>query len=536
MTIQPKTKIGRYQILELIGKGGMAEVYKARHVDLDVDVAIKFIRMGRFPQDILRSVVKRFRNEAKKMAQLSHSNIVKVTDYGNYKGIPFLVMEYLPGGTLKKYLGKPMPYQQAARLLLPVADALAFAHSKGVIHRDVKPGNILLSETGQLMLSDFGVAKMIDSEETQGLTATGAAIGTPEYMAPEQALGKKIDHRVDIYSLGVILYELVTGRRPFTADTPMEVVVKQMRDPLPPPSNFVTNLPQDVEWVLHKALEKEPTNRFTDMGAFAQAMEGLTTGVRPAGTARKKSVVKKRTTRTHQKGHAVPSEKKAQVQQARQTVKKKSFDMRWLSGAMVVVGVGLVIFSGLNMFGNARSKPISEEDVLLSQTEIDTTIETTAPEITNTPQFSPTPTLTVSPTPSGPFEYEVLEFDSCWSIAEKFEVDLQTLLAINNFKDGTCPIYPGLKIKVPARWQTLPTHISVPPDLATGTRVNYTVQVGDSIASIADQFNSTVEDILAINKDKFDDENNIPMGVVLVIRVNLVTPTPTFSPTSTLSS
>ena len=144
--------------------------------------------------------------------------------------------------------------------------------------------------------------------------------------------------------------------------------------------------------------------------------------------------------------------------------------------------------------------------------------------------------MTVSPTPSGPFEYEVLEFDSCWSIAEKFEVDLQTLLAINNFKDGTCPIYPGLKIKVPARWQTLPTHISVPPDLATGTRVNYTVQVGDSIASIADQFNSTVEDILAINKDKFDDENNIPMGVVLVIRVNLVTPTPTFSPTSTLSS
>jgi LysM repeat protein len=152
------------------------------------------------------------------------------------------------------------------------------------------------------------------------------------------------------------------------------------------------------------------------------------------------------------------------------------------------------------------------------------------------PTETPTPTLTVSPTPSGPFEYEVMEFDSCWGIAEKFEVDLQTLLAINNFEGGTCPIYPGQKIKVPAPGQTLPTPTPIPPDMAKGTRIDYTVQAGDSIRSIADQFYSTVEDILAINKDKIDDENNIAVGMILVIRVNLVTPVPTFAPTSTLAS
>ena len=279
MTIQYGTKIGRYQILELIGRGGMAEVYKAHDSRLDTTVAIKFIRMERFPQDILRSVVKRFQNEAKRMAQLSNTNIVKVTDYGVYEGIPFLVMEYLPGGTLKQRLGKPVPYQQAARLLLPVAEALAYAHSKGIIHRDVKPGNILLSESRQTMLSDFGVAKIIGREETQGLTATGVSIGTPEYMAPEQAVGEKIDHRVDIYALGIILYELITGHRPFTADTPMKVVVKQINEPPPNPSRFVKGLPAEVERVLIKALAKNPDNRFVDMDEFVEALEDLAAGV-----------------------------------------------------------------------------------------------------------------------------------------------------------------------------------------------------------------------------------------------------------------
>lgn len=154
------------------------------------------------------------------------------------------------------------------------------------------------------------------------------------------------------------------------------------------------------------------------------------------------------------------------------------------------------------------------------------------------PTESPTPTVTVSPTPSGPFEYEVQEAETCYGIAVKFDVDLETLLAINGFKGGSCPIIPGQIIKVPSPGQTLPTPTDVPPDLASGTKITYKVQAGDSLVSIASQLNSTYEDILAQNAAIFEetDENNLPVGLELIVRVNIVTPTPTFAPTSTLAS
>jgi len=157
-----------------------------------------------------------------------------------------------------------------------------------------------------------------------------------------------------------------------------------------------------------------------------------------------------------------------------------------------------------------------------------------SPTATLVPTETPTPTLTVSPTPSGPFEYEVLENDNCWEIANKFEVELDALLLINNFIGGSCPIYPGQIIKIPAPGTTLPTETPIPPNLKPGTRITYTVKTGDSLLSIASQFNSTVEDIIALNK--FDDPNNISPGTIITVRVNLVTPTPTFAPTSTPAS
>ena len=202
-----------------------------------------------------------------------------------------------------------------------------------------------------------------------------------------------------------------------------------------------------------------------------------------------------------------------------------------LAVLLVIIGIVIIV---LWITGGGFSFNIFKREPTPTSTMPPTPVLSPTPSLI--PTETPTPTLTVSPTPSGPFEYEVQEFDSCWGVAEKFEVDLQTLLAINNFEDGTCPIYPGQKIKVPAPGQTLPTPTPIPPDMASGTRIDYTVQAGDSIRSIADQFNSTVEDILTINKDKIDDENNIPVGVILVVRVNLVTPTPTFAPTSTLAS
>ncbi len=181
---------GRYQILDQLGEGGMATVYKAYDTRLERDVAVKVIRTGSLPQDTVVRALKRFEREAKALAKLTHPNIVPISDYGEFEGKPYLVMPYLAGGTLKQKLGKPIPWQEAAQLLIPVAEALDYAHSQNMIHRDVKPSNILLAQRGQPMLTDFGIAKVLDLEETQDLTRTSPAVGTPEYMAPEQATAK----------------------------------------------------------------------------------------------------------------------------------------------------------------------------------------------------------------------------------------------------------------------------------------------------------------------------------------------------------
>lgn len=267
--------IGRYHILEQLGEGGMATVYKAFDTRLEAEVAIKFIRTEKLTLETMNKSLKRFEREAKSLAQLTHPNIVGVSDYGEYEEKPYLVMPYLKGGTLKERLGKPMPYRQAAHLLAPIAHALEYAHKHNVLHRDVKPSNILLTDTGQPMLSDFGIAKILEDEATRDLTSTGVGIGTPEYMAPEQGMGHGVDHRVDIYSLGTVLYELITGRKPYQADTPLAVLLKRASEPLPRPGQFVHNLPSSAEYVLLKALAKNPNERYPDAAAFAKALEDL---------------------------------------------------------------------------------------------------------------------------------------------------------------------------------------------------------------------------------------------------------------------
>jgi serine/threonine protein kinase len=217
--------LGRYQILEQLGEGGMATVYKAFDARLERDVAIKIIRTDQFAPAVLERILKRFEREAKALARLTHPNIVGVIDYGEHEGAPYLVMPYLPGGTLKQYLGKPMPWQDAVHILLPVAQALEYAHEHNIIHRDIKPSNILLTEKGQPMLSDFGIAKILESDETATLTGTGVGVGTPEYMAPEQWTGHA-GLQSDIYSLGVVFYELITGRKPYVADTPAAIQIR----------------------------------------------------------------------------------------------------------------------------------------------------------------------------------------------------------------------------------------------------------------------------------------------------------------------
>ncbi len=267
--------LGRYHLIEPLGEGGMAMVYKAYDATLDRNVAIKVIRteIGGDP-----TFLQRFQREAKALAKLDHPYILKVLDYGEQEGLPYLVMPFVAGGTLKARMGSPTSPGETARILAPIARALAYAHQQGIIHRDVKPANILITPTGEPMLSDFGIAKMLENEGHTQLTATGVGMGTPDYMAPEQWLGT-VDARTDVYALGVILFQMITGRLPYSADTPAAVLLKHMQDPLPRPGDFVPGLADSVERVIFKALAKDPADRFHSMDRFAEALERMAQSV-----------------------------------------------------------------------------------------------------------------------------------------------------------------------------------------------------------------------------------------------------------------
>ena len=267
--------IGHYQILSKVDEGGMATIFKAFDTHLERHVAIKIIRKESFSPDMLALVLKRFEREAKSLAQLSHPNIVKVIDFGEYEGSPYLVLEFLSGGTLKQRLQGKITTQDGLKWLIPISHALAYAHHRGVIHRDVKPSNILFTETNEPMLSDFGIAKILEADSKDALTGSGVGIGTPEYMAPEQGLGQAVDARTDIYSMGIVLYEILTGRRPFQADTPMSIVLKHVSEPLPSPRKFDPTIPELAEQILEKALAKSPDDRYPDMATFSTALTQL---------------------------------------------------------------------------------------------------------------------------------------------------------------------------------------------------------------------------------------------------------------------
>src|SRR4051812_32025842 len=240
----------RYHIEREIARGGMAEVYLARDQSLNRPVALKalFPEFAREP-----SFVERFRREAQAAANLNHPNIVSIYDWGQESGTYFIVMEYVEGRSLRELIQSEGAIEpgQAADIAAEIASALAFAHRSGVVHRDVKPGNVLLTEQGTVKVTDFGIARAGTSD---GLTQTGSVMGTATYFSPEQAQGLTVDGRSDVYSLGVVLYEMVTGVAPFTGDSPVSVAYKHVREDVVPPSEGNPEVPPDLQQIILTAL------------------------------------------------------------------------------------------------------------------------------------------------------------------------------------------------------------------------------------------------------------------------------------------
>src|SRR5450759_3787463 len=249
----------RYELVGHIARGGMAQVYLAKDLLLDRPVALKVL----FPElSVDRSFVERFRREAQAAANLSHPNIVPVFDWGEDSGTYFIVMEFIDGRPLSAILktAGPLSADRTADIGAPVAAALGYAHKHGVIHRDVKPGNVLITDEGQVKVTDFGIARAINTEES--LTQTGAVMGTATYFSPEQAEGIGVDARSDIYSLGVVLFEMVTGRPPFLGDTPVAVASKHVRDHPPQPRELNPSIPPTFEAIILKSWAKDPNHRY----------------------------------------------------------------------------------------------------------------------------------------------------------------------------------------------------------------------------------------------------------------------------------
>ncbi|MGH3850336.1 MAG: protein kinase domain-containing protein, partial [Pseudonocardiaceae bacterium] len=247
----------RYQIVRKVARGGMAEVYLAKDLLLERPVALKVL-FPEFSND--PSFVERFRREARAAANLNHANIVSIFDWGEEDGTYFIVMEYVDGDTLRELINTkgPLSAVRAAEIGADVAGALHFAHLSGVVHRDVKPGNVLLSG-GRVKVTDFGIARNGDPAES--LTQTGAVMGTATYFSPEQAQGHTVDPRSDVYSLGVVLYEMVAKRPPFTGESPLSIAYQHVREEPSPPSAYNPNIPASFDELILRAMAKHPDDR-----------------------------------------------------------------------------------------------------------------------------------------------------------------------------------------------------------------------------------------------------------------------------------
>jgi len=270
-----RTLSNRYKIDELLGQGGMSAVYKATDPNLRRTVAIKLIHPHLSGDE---QFVSRFQEEAAAVASLSHPNVVQVFDFNIDNGVYYMVLSYIQGGTLQDLLtrlhkeNRQLAIKDAIKYTIDVCDGLGYAHQRGMIHRDIKPANIMIDHHNEAILSDFGIVKIVGN---QGHTAAGAVVGTARYMPPEIIQTETPDERADIYSLGITLYEMLSGRPPFVADSAITLMMMHLNEPVPNPRNLRSDVPQSLVNVLFKALAKDRNDRYRSAAEFATALKGV---------------------------------------------------------------------------------------------------------------------------------------------------------------------------------------------------------------------------------------------------------------------
>jgi len=376
MSFTPGENVGAYRVVEQLGSGGMATVYKAYHAALDRYVALKVMHPA-FKGDA--NFLARFQREARVVAKLEHPNIVPVYDFSEHKGSPYLVMRFVEGETLKARLEQgQLSLPEILDVIRPMGEALNYAHEQGVLHRDIKPSNVILSDDGRVFLTDFGLARIVQAGESS--LTRDAMVGTPYYISPEQAIGKsELDARTDIYSFGVVLYELFTGRVPFQSDTPFAVIHDHIYTPLPLPTSVNPNLPPALETMLLKALAKEPDDRYASALELVTAVEQVVTGVvaippaRPASapTAVSRETVPSQPRAPELTAQPQPEPTPAPAARTERRGKPASARMaRWLILAGGLAILAAVVAGAILLLGGARDdepQPVTVERPTLDQ-------------------------------------------------------------------------------------------------------------------------------------------------------------------------
>lgn len=427
---------GRYEIQDLLGQGGMSSVYRANDPNLSRIVAIKLIHQHLSNDP---NFVRRFEVEAASVAQLRHPNIIQVYDFASDDDTYFMVLEFVPGETLEEHLkrlekeGRRMPIDEVIKYTANVCDALQYAHDRGLIHRDIKPANIMLSVQGEAILMDFGIAKIVGGTQH---TATGAVVGTALYMAPEIIMGEPADHRVDIYSLGVTLFEALAGKPPYQADSAMSLLMMHVNDPIPDVKELNPDVPQALIAVVEKALAKNKNDRFQSAGEFAKALRAIDLSKPdevPAQAGVQKTAIEEMPLANSMAGTLVeepdslprpqdarpvqrqtpppqsppPSRPAASARPAKSSGGSTLFGL----SLPVVIGGGVIglfilvgmIFFALKGFGTAAAPtPTNTQPPTLAATA--TLEEVVAPTATLAPTNTPEPTFTPTATdPAGPY-------------------------------------------------------------------------------------------------------------------------------------